>query len=324
MKRNIPWALIAVPLAALLCLALYYGTPVSKTARGNLTLWYAETDCPRPVMEALLDAYRDETRRLVTAAAFPDEASLAAAFESGRPDLLLCSHVRAFDMDEREGLTVLQDMPPLPEAVEGVSPQIGASFFPFGARLPLLVADAGRFPIAPESLEALLGQAEEAGAPFLAADSWADVLYQGMFARGSELHGNLKTDLRDESCKALYNALAQAAYAGALADVSGAAGYVRQGLLPCAIVSSQTLAGLEDASGLRVFPLPQPEGGRAAYSAELMGFAVLAGKKTAGEAKAFLNWLAIGERGAALAPNSSQFDAQPWSMTTGSPSPWIS
>ena len=152
MKHRFSLALIAVPLALLLCLALYYFTPVSKQARGNLTLWYAETDCPREVMEALLTDYQNQTRRLVTAAAFPDEQALAAAFETGRPDLLFCSHVRAWDLDEREGLTALQNMPPLPASLDGVSPQLGVCFFPLGARLPLLVSGGGA---APETLEAL-------------------------------------------------------------------------------------------------------------------------------------------------------------------------
>lgn len=292
MKHRFSPALIAVPLALLLCLALYYFTPVSKQARGNLTLWYAETDCPREVMEALLTDYQNQTRRLVTAAAFPDEQALAAAFETGRPDLLFCSHVRAWDLDEREGLTALQNMPPLPASLDGVSPQLGVCFFPLGARLPLLVSGGGA---APETLEALFRRAAESGTPCLGADSWADVLYQGMFSLGRELHGSLKADQRDEAYRKLYNALAQAAYSGGIARVQAVPEHVRQGLLEAVIVSSSALAGLEDEAGLAVSPLPPPEGGRQAYSAELMGFAVLADEKTRDEARAFLEWLSTGD-----------------------------
>ena len=122
-----------------------------------------------------------------------------------------------------------------------------------------------------------------------------------MFSRGRRLRGVLKADLRDGDYVKLYNGLASCAYEGGLAGVTGAAEYVRQGLLACAAVRSTALAGLQDEEGLTVSALPLPEGGQKVYSAELMGFAFLGEKKIAGEAKDFLTWLGTGDHSAALA-----------------------
>ena len=301
MKRAFLWAVPAALLTALLCLAIYYYTPVSKTEHGNLTVWYAETDCPRPVMDALMEDYRSETRCLVTAVVFPDEAALADAFENGKPDLLLCSHVRAWDMNGRAGLSLLDGLPPLPEAVWESVDGINGGFFPFGGRLPLLLMDGKRVSELPGSLETLLEWAAKEKKPVLAADSWADLLYQEMFSQGRKLRGVLKADLRDEDYVKLYNALASCAYEGGIAGVGGGAEYVRQGLLACAAVPSSALSGLRDEEGLIVSALPLPEGGQKVYSAELMGFAFLGEKKIAGEAKDFLTWLGTGDHSSALA-----------------------
>ena len=118
MKRRGYAVLIGAVAAGLLCLALYHYTPVSRGEHGSLSLWYAEQDCPRPVMEALLADYRTQTQCLVIAEAFPDETALGEAFEDGRPDLLLCSHVRACDLDRRGPLKSPGELPPLPEQVE--------------------------------------------------------------------------------------------------------------------------------------------------------------------------------------------------------------
>ena len=88
MKRRGYAVLIGVLLAGLLCLAMVHDRPAFRGEHGRLTLWYAEEDCPRPVMEALLADYRQETRCLVKAVAYPDEGALGDAFEDGKPDLL--------------------------------------------------------------------------------------------------------------------------------------------------------------------------------------------------------------------------------------------
>ena len=298
MKRRLFTALAAVVLAALLSLALYRFTPVSRQAHGSLTLWYTERDCPSPVMEALLADYRAETRRVVLATAFPDEQALADAFEGGRPDLLFCSQLRAWDLNERERLSAPEGLPPLPESVEGVIPP---GFRPVGGRLPVLLYDPAALPAAPESLEALLDQAGEAGTPYLTADSWAALLYEGMLSLGQELHGSLELDVTNKNYVRLYNKLAEAAFSGGLVELSDGPAAVRQGLLPCAAVSSTAAVGQDGEAGAAVSLLPLPQKGERLYAAELMGFALLGERTAEGEAQAFLSWLAIGGRDGALA-----------------------
>ena len=300
MKRRGYAVLIGAVAAGLLCLALYHYTPVSRGEYGSLTLWYAEQDCPRPVMEALLADYRQETHRLVEAVAYPDEEALGAAFEDGRPDLLLCSHVRACDLDRRGPLKSPGELPPLPAQVEPYLPETGGCYWPVGARVPLLLYDTGALPEPPESLEALLRFAEEAGKPVLAADSWAELLQTGMLSRGKELHGEAERDRTEKVYNELTGALAAAVYAGGVGETENPALCVRQGKLVCALVPSTALAGLAEGDAAAA-PLPPSEGGEPVCSAELLGFAFLGDEEIAGEAKDFLTWLAIENRSATLA-----------------------
>ena len=143
-------------------------------------------------------------------------------------------------------------------------------------------------------------------APFLEIKPGVTALIGGggktslLYALGRELRGNLKADQRDPAYLTLSNALAEAAYADGVARVQAVPEHVRQGLLETVIVPSTALTGLEEDAWFALSPLPPAEGGRRAYSAELMGFAVLAGKKTRDEARDFLLWLSTGDN--ALAP----------------------
>ncbi|MBQ9686056.1 MAG: extracellular solute-binding protein [Oscillospiraceae bacterium] len=285
-------------LMTLLCVSAAAGCS-SSAPQSTLTLWYAESECSRAAMTSLLDAYQKETNAVVDAVAFADEAALGAAFASGQPDLLFCSLDRAARMDTLAPLPALSIQNAYADTITDVSPLIaGGSFFPIGARLPLLLVNTALASPDYSSLEALLDAAADNAVPFLGADSWADLLYQGMFSLGRELTGLEKADARDESYRALYNRLAEAAYAGGLARLDAdAAAYVRQGLLPCAAVSSTVLAGIHDEA-LAVRLPPPPVGGRALWSAELMGFVPLNAKSANA---AFLAWLTDGGRAAELA-----------------------
>lgn len=300
MKRRGYAVLIGVLLAGLLCLAMVHDRPAFRGEHGRLTLWYAEEDCPRPVMEALLADYRQETRCLVEAVAYPDEGALGDAFEDGKPDLLLCSHVRAIDLDRRAPLKSPGELPPLPASVEKFLPATPGCYWPVGSRVPLLLYDAERLTEPPKSLEALLRFAEEAGKPVLAAESWAELLQAGMLSRGKALHGVFETNRAEKTYIELYNALAAAVFAGGVGETDDPALCVRQGKLTCAIVPSTALAWLGEGDPA-VSLLPLPEKGKPVYSAELLGFAFLGDEEIAGEAMDFLTWLAIGNRNASLA-----------------------
>ena len=184
--------------------------------------------------------------------------------------------------------------------MEPYLPETGGCYWPVGSRVPLLVYDAEKLPEPPESLEALLRFAEEAGKPVLAADSWAELLQTGMLSRGKELHGEAERDRTEKVYKELTGALAAAVYAGGVGETENPALCVRQGKLVCALVPSTALAGLAEGDAAAA-PLPPSEGGEPVCSAELLGFAFLGDEEIAGEAKDFLTWLAIENRSATLA-----------------------
>ena len=71
--------------------------------------------------------------------AFESEQKLAAAFDSGHPDLLLCGHERAFALYEQDKLTDIssalgEDAPEFLSGVDIYSLSVGRSYFPLGAQ----------------------------------------------------------------------------------------------------------------------------------------------------------------------------------------------
>ena len=287
MKRRGLLAGIAALAALAVCLILFWLAPVKTRAEGELVRWYAGTDCPAEGMDALAARCEKETGLHVEAVGFPDENALADAFAEGRPDLLWCSHVRAYDIDEGEGLVALPETVSRPaQSVEG--------FFPLGARLPVLLRSETRLAEAPESLEALLGTEGEA---VLGAACWADVLYEGMYALGHAMSGLRTADSANPDYVRLYNLLGRAAYDGAAVNVPDAADRVRQGSLAAAVTDSVSLAQWE-GDGLLVDPLPLPAGAPARYAGIWMGFART---KAGPEAETFLRWLSGKGRSTELA-----------------------
>ena len=299
-KRLWLYAAIALAAAVLGFALLRLRSGEKRAADRGPSLWYCETDCPRPVMEALLAACEAETGEKIDAVSFPDEETLAEAFESRRPELLLCGHARAAGIDGRLGLARLKELPGLPAVTEDALRGLEGAFCPIGGRVPLLVSRAEAADLDFASFEALLHAAAEADAPFLAAESWSELLFQAMSSRGREMSGRPDEDSRDAVYCELYNALAEAAWAGGLTLVPDAAEYVRRGLVPCAVVSSTALAGAGEAE-LRAAPLPVPEGGREGCCGELMGFALVETGKHASAIRGFLRWLTEGERAAETA-----------------------
>lgn len=273
--------------AAALCLVLSrvtYGGRQDST--GRLTLWYTGSDIPRPLMDALVSRCRVETGLRIEAAAFPDERAMGEAFEGERPDLVFCGLNRAAGFERRESLGEAESSVAVPEALREVWDEVGSSFFPIGGRLPLLLVNTALCGERFDHLEALLSAA--GNRPFLASDDWSELLYTAVTVQGGQMSGDPGADGRSRIYRELYNSLAEAAFRGALLPAESAADYVREGLLPCAVVRSAALAGLTGKE-LDVRPLPLPEGARIGYPAELMGFALPEGADTE-RAALFLQW----------------------------------
>lgn len=287
MKRRGILAGVAALLALAACLILFRRAPAGARVEGELVLWYAGTECSAEAMTALAARCEKETGLSVKAVGFADERALANAFAEGRPDLLWCSHVRAFDINDGEGLIALPEKLARPEG----SPE---GFFPLGTRLPILLRSTARLPEAPASLEALLESGEK---DVLGAQCWADVLYEAMAALGHSMSGLRTADSAEPDYVRLHNLLGRAAYDGAVVNASDAADRVRQGSLAAAVVDSMTLAQWED-DGLRVDPLPLPAGSAPRYAGIWMGFART---KDGPVTEAFLRWLSDRGRSTELA-----------------------
>ena len=274
--------------AVVLCLVMArisFGKQADSSA--GLVLWFDAGECSPAVMESLVQLCQRETGLHLVLRSFEDESAMGLAFEEEKPDLVFCSASRADGFEKRESLGEAGDALPLSEGLRALSPEIGESFFPIGGRLPLLLVNTALVTETHDSLEALLAAAD--GTPFLASDDWAELLYTAMCAKGRAMTGEPETDLKDKGFRGLYNALAEASFRGGLVSVSHAADYVRQGLIPCAVVRSTAIAGLADRE-LYVRPLPLPAGTTPQYPAELMGFALPEGAD-AEHAALFLSWL---------------------------------
>ena len=287
-RRLWRWILVGATLLACAGIALFGRLRPAEHTRG-ITLWYTGEDCPAELMEALLARYREETGCWVEGVCYADEPALGAAFETGRPDLLFCSHIRASQLDGREKLGAIPAPLPVPAALAALRPAAGVSFFPVGSRLPLLLVNTahgdGEFP----DFEALLDAAGDT--PFVISDCWAEVLYTECRASGYTMTGLAAEDGRNETYARLYNLVAGAAFRGGLLAKDSAADYVRLGEVPCALTMSTSIAAIPRSDlTFRALPLPPPKGGENAYPAELMGFALLGGADTEA-AEHFLQWL---------------------------------
>ena len=300
------WAAL---LLAALCLTLCAcGQKREGPPADAVSLWYTEGTPLAGTLEALAESYNGQLgdgASPVLLRSFPDEESLAAAFDAARPDLLLCSHERAFALYEAGSLrdaaaSLGPRTPDYPALLGRYSPCVGRCFFPLGFDTQLFAANGEGADAAPAGLEALLEQAaargEETGLPCLTAESFSGLLYSMLLSLGSELHGLRQLDISNPDYVRAYNLLAGAAYTGGLAafDTPPAA-LLEAGYLPWAAVRSSSLAA-SGAGGLSVSPLPRLEAGEV-YLAEGIGLAVTAREgRSLRSPAAFLAWLCTPER----------------------------
>lgn len=314
-------------MSALLCLCTLLlcacaGEVSEPDEQHQLKLWYVES---APMAENLVQLAEEfngtHSGYKVVPRAFDSEQKLAAAFDSGHPDLLLCGHERAFALYEQDKLTDLSAAlgDGAPEFLSGVdiySLSVGRSYFPLGAQTQLLYVNGAAFDASKTgagvgsaafgTIEALCSIAtaygRSTGEPFMTADSFADIFYNCMLQHGEEFTGDAELDMQSEEYKALYNLLADAAYNHGLRALDGnAARLVEQGGVICALVHSSKLGG-ELPEGMRVYAFPGVDGGEDMCSAELFGLAVTtrASEKLGGAAE-FIKWLCAPARYTAAA-----------------------
>ena len=150
--------LLAV-LAALVIVGGIYIFAVSRPddARGAITVWYVEGGTMSNEFVARAAGYNKSISRAslpVQCVPFADEDAMAAAFDTQAPDLVLCSHYRAFDMHARGKLTDISaalgdNAPDYPRALSSRSACIGASYFPVGAEVQVLFVNTALTAVTP-------------------------------------------------------------------------------------------------------------------------------------------------------------------------------
>ncbi len=296
MKLRRGTALMLAVLCLLLCAC---GGGGGKPER--VTLWCLEDDPLRQPLEELIQEYNRSPGdwQQLSLRCFPDEKSLAAAFDTLRPDLLLCSHDRAWTLEQQ---ALLRDLraelgaaaPEYPENLSLTPDGVGRGYFPLGVQVTLLCLREdvdGNW----GALEALLADAadygREEGNAFFTADSFGELFYQALLTQKTEFHADLLRDRDSPAYLALYNALAGGAFdRGITLSAHGAAELVAAGALPCGAGASSAMTVLP-GEGFVIRPLPgleedTPLPGRA------VGLAVTAREgRSLRSAAAFLRWL---------------------------------
>lgn len=305
------WRLAAVAaLIAALAICLFLMLSPGSSSAQPLRLWYISGDCSDKALEALVSDYNrrgGKRARPVSVQRFEDEAALGAAFETDMPDLLLCSHAKAVQLDSRAVLAKFEtDADVWAQEVSGLD-GVGEYFFPLGARVTVLVTDTAKceaagLPASWDSLEALLDTAQDyaasSGAAFLAADSYAAVLRGALLSLGADFDPAAPS-VNSEDYAKIYNALAQCAYNGGLSAAKSSPGD-----LPCMLAQSTAVGGGLPSS-LSASLAPLPESGNDMRPAELMGIAVLRHENDDSDAAiAFIDWLCGRERLSKLALDS--------------------
>ena len=285
-------------------------SPCGASFAQPLRLWYISGDCSDKALEALVSDYNrraGKQARAVAVQSFEDEAALGAAFETDTPDLLLCSHAKAAQLDSRAVLAELEtDAEVWTQEVSGLE-GVGEYFFPLGARVTVLLTDTAKckaagLPASWDCLEDLLASAQSyaaaSGAPLLAADSYTAVFRGALRSLGTDFVP-AEPDANSDDYAKIYNALAQCAYDGGLSAAASTPGE-----LPCTLAWSTALGG-DLPTSLSVSLAPLPKSGSDMRPAELMGIAVLRHENDDSDAAiAFIDWLCGRERLSKLALDS--------------------
>ena len=292
-------------LVLLLCLLLT-GCSAQKSGAAALSLWCAADDPLLPALREAAESYNRSRKSVALPVAireFEDAAALTNALNTTRPDLLLCSHTLAFSLSDR-GLTTDAGLSlSYPEGINARAEGVGRSVFPLGSRVQLLVSRES----VPADLAALCALAVESGCPFLAADSYADLLCQAVLGSG-EFHAAREKDCFNAAFREAWNALAEAAFSSGIAAEPVSPLSLLASGLPAAFVFSDALAAGIPAD----CTLTAPDTGGLPRLADLRCLAVMAREgRPQQSAAAFLRWLFSREKPARLALGAGLIPALP-------------
>jgi len=327
-------------LCVLLVLSLLLGacsqlqTPTPEAPAAPISLWLLRDHPLAASIESLTETYNaSEPYAVVVLRFFDDEAAMAQAMDSARPDLLLCGAEQAIAMHEQGRLRSLSaGAEPLPASTarfRALGDCVDLSFFPLCADVQLLAVNAA-VPARTDAailsnMERLCLAAAEQGkadsAPFFSADSFAALFAACLAQTGDDFAARREEDIRREAYRRLYNLLADAAFTGGLlwecGDLPAA---VSDGRVGCAVCFSSSLVCTDDAS-VYCYPLPLMPGGEKLCLAEIYGFAVTSPfERSLPGAARFLRWLCAPETSAGLLLDEGYLPAAdgPWPERAGS------
>ena len=283
-------------------------------SRDVLSIWCLSSDPLAVPASEFIEEYNSNLEKGLLPAElrlFSSENAMAEAFDSLRPDILICSETR-FEALAAEGILrdagslMWDDHPEYPEYLSKRVPSAGSTFLPIGGSVQLICCDekevgAGNL----ETLSSLLEKAENYGAekhlPFMTVDSFSAFFYQSMLSAGKEFHGEKLRDMKNDEYAEIYNLLAQAVYSGGLVCAeNGGWELTAGGYLPCAAVESSSLSG-RDTGTLKLCPMPGL-GASSSMLSSLSGICVTAREGRAPDsAAAFLKALFSGCNAASMA-----------------------
>lgn len=299
-------------------------------ARGVVSVWCVDGGTASGALDELAKEYNHSLSRAqlpVEMKRFTDEAELAAALDSATPDIILCTHYRAFEMHARSKLADISSALDVsareyPMALSSRNVSIGSSFFPLGIQAQVLLVNTALCGEAElTTMDALSRSAQdycsETGAAFYAVDSYSALFFTELLREGDEFAAQLP-DKPSGAYKALYNLLAEDVYRGALLpSCDDAAARVLSGELACAILPSSALPN-KLGRGFEIRPVPPlyPEND-SGYLGEAWGLAVTAGgSRSADDIASFISWLLSGDRSVKLALECGLIPAQESALTT--------
>ena len=305
-----------IVISVLLAALALSGCGENNQTRDSVSLWCLESEPALNELNKLVSQYNSKRGRdvlPVSVRTFPDEISLAAGFDTMRPDILLCSENKA---QELSGLGLTKDISthlslPCPSYYSYITeriPEAGLDIFPLGGDIQLLCTKKDCFSLSERndlSIKFICSEAEkyaeEKGLPFFTAQSFSNLIYDAMLEEGREFHALKDYDIKHEEYRSIYNLLASAAYSGGLISSEySPCQLLRASYLPCAFVKSSSLSDFPTED----YSLFMPFEAESCLS-QISCFAVTIREgRDKSSAAAFLSWLFEGANFSSLSVKS--------------------
>ena len=298
-------------LAVILAIAIAAGVYIlfstkEDSSRGAVTLWYEKDSPLANELEELVKSYNSDIKREtlpIELKCFDNESALAEAYETGSPDILMCSHLRAFTLYYKNKLTDISGeenfaSPIYSKNLTSRNSSIGKSFFPVGISVPVIalnnnLTQQNLFGSFEDMLSAASDYTADTESPFLSINSVAEQYYIYFLRFAVEFSGKFNEINSNKQYLSLYNAFAEAAFEGSVAFLGNdAVNYLVGNAIPCVIVSSDMLKDV-DTENISLCDIPAPaESLNHDTVGTAYGFAIAnGGCRSTRDIAAFITWM---------------------------------